>query len=690
MTKTAQTITFAAPSTPLTYASGLAFELAATSDSDLPVSFASDQSGVINVSGTTATVIGVGTATLTATQAGDATYEAAAAVSHAVVVEKAHQTLSAMGLATRYVGDAAFTVTPTSSAALTTFTLTSSNATVATVSGMTVTPAAAGVTTITVHQAGNAFYEAAEWEGLLTVKALEDTDSDAEPDPQDDIDTDLGDGTSTQAGDFNVVTSNTGQKFLRLEVPHYDSETSTATAPVSYIHMGARRTDLDSRSRGDDLLERIGHNLTSTQKLYLDDYREANGQQHPSTVYHRKDGLTDQTTTPQTMTAQLVTRGGWREHTDGNRITTTRGDRVEVIGGNYKMVVLGRMWSDTADNGWGQSYWESSGGHNKDGTNTPGEVTSIVWKPSESRESGSYESTWKVYAETIKGRVVSWYTGNTYEWNECDLIIDTVGAAASVGLSDSACPDIPSADVAAAQQQTNPEDGWVMSVSPARKQINPDITGITNATSIYDEIHANQSIDAKIDEKEVSRTSTTETTTITGNKTSRTFAGVISDQRGQASTEDQPGDGSCSYTSVKLFKETLTAGRDPANGVGSQLVLGEFGGLKLAVAVGGMHWSNGGSGFALNASLVAGLSIGIDSSLFIVATTVGMNLSETTEVEITAALGAQIGVEATYKGKNTKIQLSKGQVKLLALLNAADKKTLKAVKKTPKLFTCFL
>ena len=39
----------------------------------------------------------------------------------------------------------------------------------------------------------------------------------------------------------------------------------------------------------------------------------------------------------------LHTKGGWRDHTDGNRITTTRGDKVEVIRGNYKLIVLGRQ-----------------------------------------------------------------------------------------------------------------------------------------------------------------------------------------------------------------------------------------------------------------------------------------------------------------------------------------------------------
>ena len=41
--------------------------------------------------------------------------------------------------------------------------------------------------------------------------------------------------------------------------------------------------------------------------------------------------------------SQLHTKGGWRDHTDGNRVTTTRGDKIEVIRGNYKLVVLGRQ-----------------------------------------------------------------------------------------------------------------------------------------------------------------------------------------------------------------------------------------------------------------------------------------------------------------------------------------------------------
>lgn len=58
--------------------------------------------------------------------------------------------------------------------------------------------------------------------------------------------------------------------------------------------------------------------------------------------------------------SMLLTRGGWRDHTDGNRITTTRGDKVEVIRGNYKLLVLGRQNPATA--GTNVSGVDMSGG----------------------------------------------------------------------------------------------------------------------------------------------------------------------------------------------------------------------------------------------------------------------------------------------------------------------------------------
>ncbi len=41
-------------------------------------------------------------------------------------------------------------------------------------------------------------------------------------------------------------------------------------------------------------------------------------------------------------TKRLLSKGGWWDHSDGNRVSTTTGDKVEVIQGNYKLLVLGR------------------------------------------------------------------------------------------------------------------------------------------------------------------------------------------------------------------------------------------------------------------------------------------------------------------------------------------------------------
>jgi hypothetical protein len=59
--------------------------------------------------------------------------------------------------------------------------------------------------------------------------------------------------------------------------------------------------------------------------------------------------------------ARLYARGGWRDHSDGNRISTTWGDKVEVVRGNYKMIVLGRANDPAKAMGW-----EASGGHIQD------------------------------------------------------------------------------------------------------------------------------------------------------------------------------------------------------------------------------------------------------------------------------------------------------------------------------------
>lgn len=52
------------------------------------------------------------------------------------------------------------------------------------------------------------------------------------------------------------------------------------------------------------------------------------------------------------QSSALHTRGGWRDHSDGNRITTTYGDKIEVIRGNYKQIIMGRQDDEQSSAGW--------------------------------------------------------------------------------------------------------------------------------------------------------------------------------------------------------------------------------------------------------------------------------------------------------------------------------------------------
>jgi hypothetical protein len=111
--KASQTVTFGALAAK-TY--GVApFALVATASSGLAVSCASDNEGVVTVSGKTVTVVGAGTAGITARQTGNSNYLAAVAVTQPLVVNRASATVTLGSLAAMYDGTgkaASATTTP--------------------------------------------------------------------------------------------------------------------------------------------------------------------------------------------------------------------------------------------------------------------------------------------------------------------------------------------------------------------------------------------------------------------------------------------------------------------------------------------------------------------------------------------------------------------------------------------------
>ncbi|KYG06192.1 hypothetical protein BE21_36230 [Sorangium cellulosum] len=92
----------------------------------------------------------------------------------------------------------------------------------------------------------------------------------------------------------------------------------------------------------------------------------------------------------------------WRDETDGNRITTTRGDKIEIIGGTYSMTVLGR-----------REFKASS--EVEDGRIKQGGITfqgrsdiELVKGPRGQR---------RIRETTVKGEVHSTYHGDSYEYH---------------------------------------------------------------------------------------------------------------------------------------------------------------------------------------------------------------------------------------------------------------------------------
>ena len=147
-----QTITFGALAD-RTYG-GTSFDLSATADSGLTVSYGSSDPTVASVAGNTVTILKAGVTTITASQAGDANRNAAVPVTQPLTVNKADQTITFGALAAAIVGDPPFAFNATASSGLT-VSYVSSDPTVAGVSGNLVTILTAGTTTITAGQAGD-------------------------------------------------------------------------------------------------------------------------------------------------------------------------------------------------------------------------------------------------------------------------------------------------------------------------------------------------------------------------------------------------------------------------------------------------------------------------------------------------------------------------------------------------------
>lgn len=508
--KASQAITGLDSTQSVSYATDLAVpNLPTQSNASLAVTYASSDDAIALASGSTVTVKNVGTVTLTASQAGNGDYNAAPDVEQALTIVRAAQDITFDPLGLYAVGAPPFEAGATASSGLAVSYDAGTDPSVATVISGVITPLSPGTTSIGASQAGNdGYYAASNVTCELTVFAW--SGGTVTGGVLTDVTVDFSDGTVDGEEYVSALDDAADGDHLKkhalIDVPDYYGTGTSRTAPRSYLQLGAYPTAGSAVDRGDDMLEMIGlvrdgDGYVAT-KHYIDDWRDSNRQQHSDTTYHRDKGTTAASWAANAgnagtqLTKKLLSRGGWRDHTDGNRVITTRGDRVDVIGGNYRMVVFGRRWNQEtkATNGWGYSYWESSGGHNKDATNTPGEVVNIAWDA----------DSWQVVDETIKGDTIERFYGVSAEYFTGPSITSCIGA------DDATAVDIPASEAAGSQQQTDQKTKW-LNPSPARKQINPTITETVHASTVTSDVTVKDTI--------------SDTTTCSGTHTDTTTVG---------------------------------------------------------------------------------------------------------------------------------------------------------------------
>jgi hypothetical protein len=215
-----------------------------------------------------------------------------------------------------------------------------------------------------------------------------------------------GSNADAGAGGGGYVEGMTAQgKYFRLEVPNFNDAAAEEDRMSSFLHLGAVR-DL-GLAASTSAPRATGEDLAAEITSFVDDTRVRDG---------CPDFLSE--AVRQAETAKLHTKGGWRDHSDGNRITTTRGDKIEVIKGNYKMVVLGRQ-NDHAE-------WDVSGGHVFANGITFAGGSSIEYTTAE------YGGTWKVIENVEKGDVTSTYYGKVCDTFWGEEITSTTGSAAPI------------------------------------------------------------------------------------------------------------------------------------------------------------------------------------------------------------------------------------------------------------------
>lgn len=264
-----------------------------------------------------------------------------------------------------------------------------------------------------------------------------------------------------------------GKKHLLLHVPDHQplADTTSSGAPPTYstfLRLGtpdpnppfkALLEEIVADGFIDDTRER-GTNEVAATHATVEGGSGSGGMGHTLTEAQRK-----------AETARFLNKGGWHDHTQGNRVSTTQGDKIEIVRGNFKMLVLGRQ--DEAKNA---HVLDSSGGLKQEADVAPGSVTEIRWVKD------PYSGTWRVTEMTEKGDVHEIFHGNKKEEVYGESIETIIGSETQA--------DNPDSQLTPKTKKTNPailERTWAASIhsyTGSNDEYVPTIYEETYATTI--------------------------------------------------------------------------------------------------------------------------------------------------------------------------------------------------------------
>jgi hypothetical protein len=245
-----------------------------------------------------------------------------------------------------------------------------------------------------------------------------------------------------------------GSKYFRVNVSNYNGAATPADQESGYLRVGAVVDGSWKDEPGADLailayqVGPAGKEADATIKgqlaavspdgydaeadyypPYIDDQRERGSSNvNPTGPEGHGYDLDER----RAISDELLSKGGWRDHCDGNRITTTRGDKIEVVYGNYKLIVMGRQ----PDTGQGMG-WEASGNNVQDfaGATMPGASVTVDWM------SHRYGGAWLLQNSTERVFQYSRNAGNFRTQNWGELLETYIGSEnpPSYSVEHSAC-----------------------------------------------------------------------------------------------------------------------------------------------------------------------------------------------------------------------------------------------------------